>query len=505
MDTNPFLTGLPLPKPDILAPEGLDFTTGTAEILRLPEVRELVTSDFIVLPCDLVCEVGGDTLLHAWMVKAASAPGVVEDPEMDEQDSNHSAALGVWYDTKAFERVKGEETDFVAVAPPPKSGVAPRKASLTSSLAPLVAAMPTDSLKDVMEEEKGLQIRHSLIMQHPRVRMLTSYRDAHIYIFPRWVLDFVEENDQMETIGEDLVGWWAKAWWQPGLPSKLGIGEVLRPVKTQKATESPSQEVESLEDEGDEKEDALSRPIRASDASVAEDDDERVDSTAEIPPVFAYLHSSKGDNKPMIRRVDTTPLLLAVSLQLAKLPSIEEAGADATPFAHPKKLAYPEGRRSKTTVTTADTLVAENVTIEEKVSIKECVVGANCQISEGSKLFQCVLMEGVVVEKGCKLTKCVLGKRSVIGAGSVLTECEVQENLLVESQSKLSSAQAEMSFRHAESRRNSESTDANALGNSRGQGQQIHVERGPGGHRGGNGRAAARGRKHDLILDILQG
>jgi NDP-sugar pyrophosphorylase family protein len=99
-------------------------------------------------------------------------------------------------------------------------------------------------------------------------------------------------------------------------------------------------------------------------------------------------------------------------------------------------VAYPEGVKSRTTITKQDSLVADNVTVQEKTSIKECVVGANCQIGEGAKLSQCLLMDGVVVGRNCKLTKCILGKRSEIGEGCVLTECEVQENLLVEAKSE---------------------------------------------------------------------
>jgi translation initiation factor eIF-2B subunit gamma len=128
-----------------------------------------------------------------------------------------------------------------------------------------------------------------------------------------------------------------------------------------------------------------------------------------------------------------------MSLQLAKLDSIENLGRDASsPFAHQSKVAYPEGVASKTTVTRPDCLLAENVTVEEKCSIKESVIGANCQIKAGAKLTRCVLMDGVVVEKGCKLTGCILGKRSVIGEDSVLVDCEVQENLMVEPHSKRS-------------------------------------------------------------------
>src|ERR1700709_281829 len=67
LNTNPHLTGLPLPKPDLLAPKELDQNTGTAQIFRLPEVRAIVKGDFIVLPCDLVCELGGESLIESWM------------------------------------------------------------------------------------------------------------------------------------------------------------------------------------------------------------------------------------------------------------------------------------------------------------------------------------------------------------------------------------------------------------------------------------------------------
>jgi translation initiation factor eIF-2B subunit gamma len=165
------------------------------------------------------------------------------------------------------------------------------------------------------------------------------------------------------------------------------------------------------------------------------------DGHAGVPPILAYVHPSQPSG-PLVRRVDTAKLLLAISLELAKLPSVEEAGLDAaSPFAHARKVAYPEGVKARTTITQKDSLVAENVTVQEKTSIKESVIGANCQINEGAKLQQCLLMDGVVVGKNCKLTRCILGKRSEIGDGSTLTDCEVQENLFVEPKSESSHRQ----------------------------------------------------------------
>lgn len=427
LNTNPFLTGLPHPHPDLLAPKDLDYNTGTAEIFRLPEVREIITSDFIVLPCDLVCELGGDKLLQAWMVKGASLPNLLDD----EESSTHSGGLGVWYETKTATPIKGEETDFIATSPMPTQTAPIPKDSLLSHLSYLTCSLPTDSLKDLANEKGGFPIRHGLLRKHPKLRMLTTHRDAHIYILPKWVLDFIQSNERLETIGEDVMGWWAKAYWQTGLPEKLGMKAILdgSPASgpnsdTHDHIASPAVSQERSQNSHDEP-----FPKRYDGLTVRS-------KQSTIPPILAYIHPSK-EAAPLIRRVDTAQLLLAVSLQLAKLPSIEEAGSSsASPFAHARKVAYPDGVKPRTTITRQDCLIADNVMVDEKTSIKESVVGANCQIKEGAKLFQCLLMDGVVVGKGCKLTRCILGRRSDIGEGSTLTDCEVQENLLIEPRSK---------------------------------------------------------------------
>ncbi|KAJ3950061.1 Translation initiation factor eIF-2B subunit gamma [Colletotrichum fioriniae] len=418
LNTNPHLTALPLPRPDILAPKELDQTTGTAEILRLPEVKEIVKSDFVVLPCDLICEVAGEKLLQAWMVKGASMSDLLSAPKYSgSKQSPFSGGLGVWYETKTATPVKGEETDFIAVTPSTPSPVPPPKGSLLPNLSNLVTSIPTDSLKDLMETRRGFAVRHGLLRSHPRLKMLTTHRDAHLYILPRWIMDFVDKNDRLENIGEDVIGWWAKATWQKGLAEKLQLDEVLR-----------KEEVDDSDDDDS---------LQESASSPQDDDPEELRPSRGVDDNAFDRKDVDGTNPQGGVAQDTAQLLLNVSLQLAKVPSVEETGSEAaSPFAHAKKVAYPEGVKGRTTITKADSLVGENVTVEEKVAIKESVVGAGCQLNEGAKLSQCLLMEGAVVGKNCKLTRCILGKRCVIGDNSVLTNVEVQENLLVEARTE---------------------------------------------------------------------
>ncbi len=439
MNTNPHLTGLPFPKPNLISPADLDHNTGTAQIFRFSEVRDIVKGDFIVLPCDLVCELAGESLIESWMVKGAGLGGSTgrghefTGPRMavGGEEGGQRGGLGVWYETRGETVIKGEETDFIATSPLESGPVPPSKNSLLSHVSKLVYSVPTDTLNDITEEKKSFAVRHGLIRAHSQIRMLSSHRDAHIYIFPVWVIDMIGRNEHMDSLGEDVIGWWAKAGWQDGLAEKLCLPEIFN-------NPNPSGSDENLLDNAPADEVDFAGLSTTWTSKLEPMGPLHPKTKSEVPPMLAYVHPSKGKEQiPLIRRVDNAPLLLSVSLQLAKLDSIEQAGSEAaSPFAHTSKVAYPQGIASKTTVTRPDCLLAENVTVEEKSAIKECVIGANCQIKEGAKLTRCLLMDGVVVGKGCKLTGCILGRRSEIGEDSILQDCEVQENLLVEAHSK---------------------------------------------------------------------
>ena len=417
-------------------------------------MRKLITRDFIVLPCDLVCELSGEKLLQAWMIETASLSDILKDPSWP-KGPRHSGGIGVWYETKTTMAVKGEETEFIITSRLPKAAVPPPRDTILPHVSRLRVSMPRDTLKDMTEEMDGALVRYGLLTKHERVRILTSHRDAHVYIFPKWVVKFVEENEHLESIGEDVIGSWAKATWKHDLARKLAVDKVFETddAACKDKGESSLEDSPRLQEDEDDDE-ALMRPQSSGAAArspaggksqVRNGNGSSTTAagtgakTPGMPPFLAYVHPSQPANGPVIRRVDTAPLLLAVSLQLAKLPSVEEAAAEGlvpSPFAHARKVAYPEGVKPRTTITRADSLVAENVTVDEKTSIRESVVGAGCQLSVGTKLHQCLLMDGVVVGRNCKLTRCILGRRCVIGEGSVLTDCEVQENLLVEPKSK---------------------------------------------------------------------
>ena len=441
MSQNPHLTSLPRPTADILAPQKLSQTSGTAEILRHPDVQAVITGDFLVLPCDLICEIPGESLLEAWMVQESGLGGAAST-SMDYQGpimglggerGGRRGGMGVWYQAKNETSAKGSETDFIITAAltPPISP--PPLNSLRPHLSKVVYATTTDTLRDITAGKKHFPIRHGLIRKHGRILMLTTHRDAHLYIFPHWVLDFISRNDRFDSISEDVVGWWAKSSWQDGLAAKLGLPAILEGSSTRdrrKDGENGSQASGLIEDDIDlaglsttHPSDLPSRSPAAPQPSFSKH--------SSIPPILAYVHpsprhSAAVPSSPLLLRVDTPALLLRTSIHLATL-------APAThPFSHPHKTATPSLLAPQTSIHTATTLLDSNVTVASRAVIKESVLGSSCAVGPGARISQSVLMEEVDIGERVVLTGCVVGRRARVGKGAVLTDCEIQGGFVVE-------------------------------------------------------------------------
>ncbi|KAL8918208.1 MAG: hypothetical protein Q9208_007484 [Pyrenodesmia sp. 3 TL-2023] len=421
LSRNPDLTSLPHPRPEIIAPEDLSQNTGTAEILRLSEVQRAINGHFLILPCDLLSELAGESLLEAWMVHAAGIVG----------SSAFPGGLGVWFPTRGEHAVKGEETNFLMTAQAAQATVPPASNSLRPSLSQVVYSSTTDTLHDVTESKHSFPVRHGLLRKHGRIRMLTTTRDAHIYLFPYWILDFLNQNPTFDSISEDIVGWWAKATWQDGLVPKLGLDHILKPSHPLDGVEHAENENYSskieIEDEIDlasmsstHVSNLLTPPTTPSSSS----EQRRPESVPpQVPPFLAYVHPSAT---PLIRRIDTPSLLLHASLHIASLdPS-------SSPLSHPHKV-HPTATIVARTTIGQDVLVGANTNVQQHVTIKSSVIGANCKIGAGSRLIKCVLMDEVEVGEKAVLTGVVVGARARVGKECKLGEgCEVQPGFVVE-------------------------------------------------------------------------
>ena len=401
------LASLPQPLPKILAPSSLTQTSGTAEILRIPEVRNAITTDFLVLPCDLVCEIPGQKFLDAWMTHQAGLGGSLSF------GGDRRGGLGVWYFAKGEGSSKQDETDFVITTPWQDPVPAQSDQSPNQGLQRVLNSATKDTLSEIVEEKDGLPLRTRLLETYGRVKLLTHYRDAHAYFLPHWVLELINHNEFMDTISEDVVGWWARTAWQPELAKKMNLDQILQP---------PASEADEVIDIA-----AISSTGRSETSTGGEKS-----SLLTVPPILGYFQDPEAQ-VALIRRVDTASLLLSTSLRLAKLATQEDAGhSEVSPFAHASRIASPEGIAQRTTVNRSDCLLADNVKVESQCNIKETVLGANCEIKSGCRISRCVLMDGTVVGERCELTGCVVGCNVRVGRETSLVDCEIQDGNTVQ-------------------------------------------------------------------------
>ena len=347
---NPYLTSLPSPSADLLAPKSLEYTTPTAELLRLPEVQEVIKSDFILLPCDLICDIWGDQFLETYFTRVGgpggigASSGVGTDNSRNEllslggEQRGRRGGLSIWYNTiDREESVKNEECDFMCTAKVDSEHSTPlsKTASMQSQgvLRKLVWTMPMSELWDQCEEDKSWKIRQSLLRKHGAIKCMTKYRDSHIYFLPYWVKDFAKLNEDFESVSEDLVGTWAKAEWRkPSYRARFGARKIFAQEPRRENGDVPSYE-RPVEEEIDllslssthiTKHQASEPPSAPRTARLASrvhlDLDDRMLSpdnedqrTIEdsgpvplVPPILSYILPSTSD-APLVRRVDTTP------------------------------------------------------------------------------------------------------------------------------------------------------------------------------------------------------
>ncbi|KIW31112.1 uncharacterized protein PV07_02791 [Cladophialophora immunda] len=473
---NPYLTSLPSPSADLLAPGSLEYTTPTAELLRLPEVQQVIKSDFLVLPCDLICDISGDHFLETYFTRLGGPGGIGAGSGSDfDKSRNELLSLGgerrgrrgglsIWYNTvDREESVKGEECDFMCTSKlDPEHNLPLSKTATVQSqgvLRKLVWTMPMSELWDQCEEDKSWKIRQSLLRKYGAIKCMTKYRDSHIYFFPYWVKEFAKFNEDFESVSEDLVGTWAKAEWRkPSYRARFGARKIFTHRLTSQESELPSHE-RPIEEEIDllslssthvtnhRVPQSIEAPRTARLASrVQRDSEDRIlsaDSESQasedsgpvplVPPILSYILPSTSD-APLVRRVDTTPLLLSVSLSLAKLPSIEEClgtKSAVPPYSHSAKIHATATIAPRVTISRSDTLIDSNSTIATQCVIKNSVIGASVAIGTGSRISGCVIMDGATIGDKCVLTGTVVGKKAKIGNKCSLTNCEVQDGNVV--------------------------------------------------------------------------
>ncbi|KAJ3193943.1 Eukaryotic translation initiation factor 2B, subunit 3 gamma, 58kDa [Irineochytrium annulatum] len=324
--------------------------------------------DFVCLSCDTITNYPPHRFLDIFRLQSPTFACIV------------APALEVGLETSNTK--KDEEFDTLEY-----TAIDPTKSRLLMSL----PRIEMDDDDDEDEDDRVVKLRMTMLETFGVVSMSAKLRDAHAYVFKKWVAEFVKEEFAVKNvtygIKEDLIPLLVKAQYSQRVFDEWRLGHYL-----------------SLPAD-------LSDEARARSSTgggfVGTKENELLCTAVVVRDGHAF-------------RAKTSWTYLEGNRLVAK--SITEAAASAT--------------IAKGAQVGPDSLVGHSTTIGEKTSVKKSVIGNHCVIGKNVKLAGTVIMDHGVIEDNASLTNCIICTRAKVEESAVLKECQVAPGVIVEKEAR---------------------------------------------------------------------
>ncbi|KAG7441644.1 UDP-3-O-glucosamine N-acyltransferase [Guyanagaster necrorhizus] len=366
--------------------EIMDASVGTCSLLR--HFAHRIQTDFVVLPCDFLPppSLSLNTILNKFR---------------SDRISDGAIATTCWFTSNEME--KANEPDDWSPAFPPVAVVWDDKSGT-------LLHVDTADDRDMNGEE--LQLRMSLLTLYPRTKVSTKYRDSHVYVCRRTVLDLLQEKPHVDSFREEFIPWLCKVPYQRTRREKYS--HVLNPI-TNAPTQSTALLHSTLYDEP---------PIPSSNPKDSASDEGSGSPTTPSLRVGVLLHR---DQEPAAR-LNTLHAYFEMNRRLI------------TPDVPTDRSLVDQKAQIST-----DSMVGPSTQIGERTSVKKSVIGSHCVIGKMVKIVGCVLLDHCVVADGAKLDGCILGKNTKVGAKAELSRCVSQAGYEVNAGESIKNERLEIS------------------------------------------------------------
>ncbi|GAA5821791.1 hypothetical protein JCM11251_001026 [Rhodosporidiobolus azoricus] len=412
---------------------------GCVRALMWAAEKGLVTTDFILLPCDLLLS---PTNLSAPTISLASLL------DRHRTDDNLMTTL-------FSERAAGNVVEPKKDGPPEVLTIYDQK---------------TGTLLDIREmdeyDDDEVPLRTSMLTKFPSPTLTTGLLPTQLYIFSSLLLPVLRSPDysrrlkHMESF-RDLAGWVSRLSWRKsgrealGALGKFGIGKgtkedglAMGKSTTQRALglgkdwERPRRdayEASSFPPSGINTPALVSRTswrpdLGASGGASAAAGMDLPGSTGGKKASAAQARAGAGGCKIVIWRQSD-----GFAARGNTVPGWVEVNRAALRLLPPA----PPPTNTPTGAFINDSFLHPSVygAMGEKVAVKRCIVGKNCQVGKGSKLTSCVIMDSVVIGENVKLDNCVVSNGVQIRDRAALKDCEIGRDVIVEADSQLKGEQ----------------------------------------------------------------
>lgn len=137
----------------------------TNNVEALKQISNKINRDFIVIPCDLICDISLDDVVDQHIITQATVTMVFREEEKKATNTKKEAS----------KEVKEENNDYDVVVVDQESN----------------RVLQIMNNTDV--ENEGLKLKKILLAKHPHSTISTNLFDCHLYIFNYKVLEFLKK------------------------------------------------------------------------------------------------------------------------------------------------------------------------------------------------------------------------------------------------------------------------------------------------------------------------
>eukprot|EP01129_Flabellula_baltica_P004706 TRINITY_DN1660_c0_g1_i1.p1 TRINITY_DN1660_c0_g1~~TRINITY_DN1660_c0_g1_i1.p1 ORF type:complete len:441 (+),score=104.52 TRINITY_DN1660_c0_g1_i1:33-1325(+) len=232
-----------------------------------------------------------------------------------------------------------------------------------------------------------ITVKKSVLRKFPNVKIYSKLRDAHLYAFSNWTLDFLEKHQSLiQSIKSDFIPLLVRAQYRSKLTKDLDLPENNYSNRN----------------------------------SDLESDKDRI-------KCFAFLNY-----RGYCTRSNNLEHYVAANRDLAS----------GNNFYRPRE---PEGARKKNLCNyisqTAQIdekiqipmgcVVGDDSVLQERVGLKGSIIGKNCNIESGARIINSIVMDGVTIRSGARIQNCIICSDVVVGENGSLDNCQIISGIVL--------------------------------------------------------------------------
>ncbi|KAJ3409732.1 hypothetical protein HDV05_004289 [Chytridiales sp. JEL 0842] len=316
---------------------------GSADALRHAANR--IKTDFLVLGCDLITNYPPHKLLDVHRIQGPAVTALFYEAIKPEDGVN----------TKKDE----EMTEYIGI---------------DHSTCRLLMTEPLEDLDD------ELPVRMAMFEKFPTLNIHSKLREAHLYVFKRWVIDLVVKS-KVNSIKSELIPLLIQSQFSDRVLKREGIDKLL----ASPANGDTFQTARKISSTGGGLVGSATTPSVVCTAVVAKEG-----YCFRANTQWTYLEGNRQMTKHM------TEGLIA-----------ENAGF------------------SQRTQVGPDSMVGEGTRLGERTGVKKSVIGKHCIIGRNVKIVGSVIMDHVIIDDNVKLEGSIVCNDAKIGESSHVKDCQI--------------------------------------------------------------------------------